>query len=168
MEKRTNNLVTLSVVAVVIVVLVVVGVVLLVRHNNSNKSTALTTAQTTAAKQQITTNWMAFFATSTSLQGREQVLQNGNQFAQPIQTEFTALSASAVSTESPSVAVNSVSLINSTAANVVYTIELNGQPVLNDQKGEAVLVNKTWKVSDATLCQLLSLDGDKPSACQNI
>jgi hypothetical protein len=168
MNKQTSRLVALSITTVVIIVLIVVGVVLLVRHNNSNKSSSLNTAQTNAAKQQIETNWKTFFAASTSLQGREQVLQNGSQFTQPIQTEFAALGSSAVSSESPSVAINNVSLINSTSANVIYTIDLNGQPVLNNEKGEALLVNNNWKVSDATLCQLLSLDGDKPSVCQNV
>lgn len=161
METRANKSLMFGIVAVVAIAIIVVVVLLLARQKNSNHTPALTAAQTNAAVQQIKTNWKTFYAASTSLQGREKVLQNGSSFTQPIQTEFKALGS-----QSSSAAVSSVNLLNSTSADVVYSVDLNGQPVLSDQKGQALLLNNTWKVSDSTLCQLLSLGGDKPSACQ--
>jgi hypothetical protein len=142
-----------------IVVLLVLLVVLII--NNSNNKT-LSTSQQTAAKQQIETNWKKFFAAPTSLQGRESLLQNGSNFSQVIQGEFTALASQA-----SSATISNISFPNKTSANVEYTVDLNGQPVLSNQSGEALLVNSSWLVSDSTLCHLVSLGGNRPAVCQN-
>ena len=102
------------------------------------------------------------FDSSTSLEERENLLQNGVKFAQPIQTEFSSLGST-----TSSVKINSVNLVNSSNANVIYAVVLNGQTVLTNQKGTAILVNNNWKVSDSTLCNLLSMAGEKPAVCQN-
>ena len=158
MTKRTSGLLALGT-AIVVVILVVV-MILLIWNKDSNKTTSPSTAQTAANKQQIETNWKTFFAAETSLQNRQNLLQDGSQFTQAIQAEFTSLAS-----QKSSAVINSISLTNSTTANVVYTVDLNGQPVLNNEKGSALLINKTWVVSDATLCQLLSMAGNTPTAC---
>jgi len=146
----------------VLVVVIIIGTAIVVERHKSNNVT-MTTAQINNAKQQIEQSWKTFFAYSTSPKQREDLLQNGNQFTQPIQTEFSSLGSAASSAE-----VKSINIINPTSANVIYTVKLNGQPVLSDQKGVAVLINNSWKVSDSTLCQLLGLAGTKPTVCQNI
>lgn len=163
MDKTANKSLAMTIGAVIVIIIVAIVVVLLTRNKHSNNSSSFTTQQMNADKQQITTNWQKFFAGSTSLQDRERLLQNGNQFAQTMQAEF-----SQISSQSPSATVNSISFINSSSANVYYTVSLSGQTVLSNQKGGALLVNNTWVVSDATLCQLLSLGGSKPSVCQGV
>ncbi|HUD07633.1 MAG TPA: hypothetical protein VMQ52_00960 [Candidatus Saccharimonadales bacterium] len=162
MAKRKSLI--LSILGLVIIVVVVLVIVLVARHNNktTNNNAPLTYAQTNVAIQQIETNWKNFFAYSTSLQGRENLLQNGSQFAQVIQGEFTALAS-----QKSSASFNSINLTNNKTANVVYTINLNGQPVLNEQNGQALFINNSWKVSDSTLCGLISLSGSKPAVCKS-
>ncbi len=162
-----------SIVAIIVVAAAVVAVVLSVpnKANNTkgtttssiNAKTAAATKQKDAATKAIETNLKTFFAANTTMAQRESLLQNGSQFAQVMQGEFTQLNS-----QKPSVVINSISYPNSTTAKVNYTVDLNGQPVLKDQTGEALLINNTWKVSDSTLCELLSMGGQTPSICKNI
>lgn len=160
-----------SIVGVVVVVAAVVLAVIFIPGNSGNKTTikktsqnkSLSTAQKTAAINKIKTNFTTFFASSTTMQERESLLQNGSQFAQPMQAEFTQLGS-----QNPSVTINNVELTDDTTAKVDYTVNLNAQPVLKNQTGEALLINGTWMVSDSTLCQLFSLSGQTPSICNNV
>ena len=65
-----------------------------------------------------------------------------------------------------SVVVSSVTLQGANKAKVVYTVKLGGAG-LPKQTGTAVLQNGTWKVGDASLCKLVSLQGSTPSACKS-
>jgi len=160
MQDHNKKSLMLSVVSVVVVAIIVVIAVLVIRNQNSTNS--LSSAQKSADTQQITANWKTFFAAKTSLQNRENLLQDGSKFTQPIQSEFNAFS-----TQASSAIVSNVTITSSTTANVVYTVDLNAQPVLKDQLGKSVLIGNVWQVSDSTLCGLLTLGGDKPSACSN-
>jgi uncharacterized membrane protein YeiB len=157
MAKQTSKTLVFSIIGLIVIV-AVVAVVLVVRHDNKT----LSPSQQTAAKQQIETNWKEFFAASTTLQGRENLLQNGSEFSQLIQGEFTELASQA-----SSAIIASISFTNKTSANVEYTVDLNGQPVLSNEKGEALLTGSSWKVSDSTLCYLIGLSGSKPAVCKN-
>jgi len=159
-DKRNPKVLITVVIACVVLVAVVITLVLTLGHKNSS---SLTSAQQDLAKQQIQNSWETFFAANTSLQNRENVLENGSKFTVPIHQEFDSLDSQA-----PSATVSSITLTSPTTANVVYTIKLNNQPVLTNQKGQAVYITSTWEVSDATLCGLLNLGGVKPTACQNI
>jgi hypothetical protein len=151
----------LGIVSVLVVIIIVLVLVLVVRHKDKNSVSSLTPAQVSSAKARIDSNWQTFFGPTASLQTRENLLQNGSQFAQIISSEFAALGQ-----ESFSSTINSTTLTSTTAANVVYTGTLGGQVVLKNEAGSAVKVGSTWKVSDATLCQLLALDGSKPAVCK--
>jgi hypothetical protein len=160
MEKSSNRYIIFAVSILIIIVIVVVLV--LTVGKKPNNSSAPTGSKATADKAQITKAWQTFFSLSTSLAQRENILQNGSQFTQSINSEFKALGSA-----SPSVSISSIKLTSSSAANVVYTVDLNKQPVLSNQSGQALLISNTWKVSDSTFCQLLSLGGAKPQVCQN-
>jgi hypothetical protein len=160
-KRMSSKSLMLSGLGLVLIVIVVLVIVLVVRHDNKTNKT-LSTAQANAAKLQIETNWKNFFAAPTSLQGREKLLQNGTAYADLIQAEFTSLASQA-----SSAVISSVNLPNKTTANVVYTVDLNGQPVLNNEAGQALLINNTWQVSDSTLCHLISLSGTTPAICQS-
>jgi len=144
-----------------VVIIVAVVVIIVVVHNN-DKTKTLSQAQQTAAKQQIDSNWKTFFAASTTMQKRENLLQNGSNFTQLIEGEFQSLAS-----EQSSAVVGTVSFPNTTSANVKYTVDLNGQPVLTNQSGQALLINNTWKVSDSTLCNLVKLAGSTPAVCKS-
>jgi ABC-type transport system involved in multi-copper enzyme maturation permease subunit len=161
MQKQSSRSLTVGIGSIILIIIIVLVVVLVYRHKNANSVSSMSTAQINSAEQQIKSNWKTFFATTTSLQNRENLLQNGSQFTQEIQGEFAALGA-----ESFSSTINSVNLTNTTAANVVYTVTLGGQTVLKDEKGTAVKVKNTWVVSDTSLCQLLGLGGSKPAVCK--
>ena len=153
--------------ALLVVIVAIVLVVLLMPSNSSktapNSSTSLSSAQKTAATSAAVANFEKFFSASTPMSERQALLQNGSQFASVMNQEFAQLAQ-----ESPSVAVNSSTLSDSSTVKVNYTINLNGQPVLKDQSGEVLKVNGTWVVSDSTLCQLLSLAGNPPTQCNNV
>jgi competence protein ComGC len=161
MPKKINKYLVISI-CLVIVVIVVLVVVLVVKNINKNSNT-LSASQQTAAKQLIDTNWQQFFAASTSLQGRENLLQKGSSYSQYIQAEFFGLAAQKSYT-----VVNSVSFVNKTKADVDYTVYLNSRPLLSGEKGQALLIGNSWKVSDGTLCHLLNFGANTPAACKNL
>ena len=155
-----------SIAGIVVVIVAVVLIIIFVPNGSSSKkptNSSATNTKNTAIINTIKANFASFFAANTTMSERQALLQNGSQFAQPMQAEFTALAG-----QKPSLTINSVSLSNATTAQVNYTVNLNGQPVLKDQKGEALEVNGKWLVSDSTLCQLFSLSGSTPSICKNI
>lgn len=158
--------------SIVALVIVIAGVILAIifipgsgknKANNKTTNSSLTASQKAADAKTIKSNFSTFFAAATPMSQRESLLQNGSQFAQPMQAEFTQLGA-----QNPSITINSVSVTSANVAKVDYTVNLNGNPVLKNQPGEAVKVNGKWLVSDSTLCQLFSLGGQQPAACKNI
>lgn len=110
----------------------------------------------------ITSNWEKFFKGSTPNSERVSLLQNGSTFAKTI-SGMSAMGTSA------SAKVSSVKLTSPKQATVTYTVYLGNKPALPGAKGVAVLENGTWKVSDASFCQLLTLEngGKPPSVCSS-
>lgn len=157
MASKNNNSLGVMIVLVIIIIGAIVAGVVLDKNNNT-----LTAAAKAADKTQITANWEKFFNYSTSLSGRESVLQNGKQFASIVQSEFNELGAA-----KSSVKVNSITVNSTTKATVDYTVDLNGQAALTGQTGTALKENGNWVVSDSTLCGLLAMAGSKPSVCAN-
>ncbi len=129
------------------------------QNTNNSTSTTSSAATQTSAKNQIRANWVKFFAGTTSAQNKINLLQNGQQFAQVIQAQAQSATAKATTAT-----VSNVSLSGNTAS-VTYTIDINKQPALSNQKGQAVDVNGTWKVGDAAFCGLLQLSGSVPPNC---
>ncbi len=160
MSKKT----ILSIIAAAAVVVAAVLIIIFVpNNNNKNTNSSFTAADKAAATVSIKANYITFFAANTVISRRQTLLQNGSQFAQAMQGEFSQLT-----NEKPSVVVNSVTFNGPSAATVNYTVNLNGQPVLKNQNGGAVKINGKWLVSDTTMCQLLTMAGQAPSLCQNI
>lgn len=110
---------------------------------------------------QIKKDWIAFFSASTSTSRRLALLENGTQF----RSEIAALSSMASNLSST---VQKVDVTSASTATVTYTLELGGAPIISGQKGQAVKEGLTWKVGDATLCGLLALEGQRPSACSSV
>jgi hypothetical protein len=115
-----------------------------------------------AAKAEIKKNWSVFFAGSTPVSTKVQLLENGQRFASIIRAQ--ARSPVARQTK---VVVQKVTLLSTTRAKVIYTITLAGKPALKNQIGIAVRVGGVWKVSVRSFCALLSLEGGKPPLCRS-
>ncbi|MFZ0059673.1 MAG: hypothetical protein WAL35_06460 [Acidimicrobiales bacterium] len=112
---------------------------------------------TTAA---IKANWTMFFNGTTSAAKKETLLQNGKEFA-----AFLASQAKTAAARSTTVKVTKVELTSKTTARVTYTIYLGSTPAEPNAIGTALLQDKVWKVSDASFCALVSLEGTAPKAC---
>lgn len=115
-----------------------------------------------AAIATIKANWAKLFAGSTPTSQRVTLLQNGQAFAKQLGA-LESLGSTA------SAKVSSVKLTSAKQATVVYSVYLGKTAMLQNQKGVAILENGTWKVSDATLCELLTMEnaGKAPAVCSS-
>ena len=123
----------------------------------SSSPSASSASGNTAA---VTANWTAFFKGSTPAAEKVSLLQNGSKFATFIKDQASSSTARSVS-----VKVKSVKFTSKSTAKVTYDILLGGTTGLPNASGTAILQGKTWKVSDASFCALLSLESAKVSAC---
>lgn len=122
--------------------------------------TTTTVAKPPSAISSITTNWKAFFNGTTPASRKVALLQNGSSFAAIIDGQ-----ASSALAKSVRATVSKVSDVTASSANVRYSISLSGTTALANQTGAAVKQSGTWKVSDASFCVLLGLEGVKTPAC---
>jgi hypothetical protein len=120
-----------------------------------------TSGNTAAAEAQIKSAYQKFFSGQTSVSDRAAVLQDGAKFKSVIQAF-----ASNPLAKNVNVTVSSVKLQGANTAKVVYTVKLGGV-ALPKQTGTAVLQTGSWKVGDASLCKLVSLQGSTPSVCKS-
>ena len=116
----------------------------------------------TPRRDQIKAAYTGFFTSKSSLAAHVALLQNGAKFKSVIQVFLGNPLASSVSAT-----VSNVTLQGADKAKVVYSVKLSGF-ALNNQTGYAVLQGGKWKVADATVCGLVSLDGiGTPAACKS-
>lgn len=101
----------------------------------------------------MTASWVKFFDGATPATQKVALLADGSQFASVIDAQAGSALAKSVKAT-----VSKVVLVDSSHANVTYTVSLAGTPALTDQAGKAVLVSGTWKVSAASFCALLALE----------
>ena len=120
------------------------------------------TGSSSAATATIKANWEKFFSGKTPTSERVSLLQNGQTFASTINS-MSALGSSA------SAKVSAVKVTSASQATVTYTVYLGSTAALPTAMGDAILENGTWKVSDASFCQLLTLQngGKAPSVCSS-
>ena len=122
-----------------------------------------TTAQAGAAQAQaqIKSAYEQFFSDRTDVPAKVRLLENGSSF-EPLIFKFTN-NPLAVRVK---VTVPSVTLEGPSKAKVVYQVHF-ASVSLPTKTGTAVKQNGRWKVGDATLCQLIALQGSAPSACKS-
>lgn len=109
---------------------------------------------------QIKHNWMTFFNGSTQTATRVALLQDGQRFSQVLSAQSKSQLA-----QQAAARVRSVVLTSARTAKVRYDVLVAGQPALPNQTGTAILSGGTWRVSDASFCNLLRLEGGAPAAC---
>ena len=141
--------------------LVIVTGLALAGCGGGHKASPSTTSSTAADKAQIKSAYEKFFSGETSVSDRVALLQNGSTFEGVIRG-FASLPLA----KNVSVTVSSVTLQGPNDAKVVYTVKLGGA-ALPKLTGTAVRQNGVWKVGNASLCKLVSLQGSTPSACKS-
>jgi hypothetical protein len=114
---------------------------------------------TTAAVRRA---YAAFFSSKASLAQSQAALQHGAAFTAAIREQGAGPHG-----QQSSASVSSVSLSSPDVADVQFSITSNGITALRDVPGKAVRENGTWKVAATTFCQLLSLEGSAPKACDD-
>ncbi len=125
-------------------------------------ATQSTTTSTMSAKQQVEAAWLAFFSSKTPPAKKAALLENGAKFA-PV---LKSMSSSPLA-KNTKAKVSNVK-VTGTTAQVTYTIYVGATPALKNQRGTAVEQNGQWKVSDASLCAILALQGSPPAACKQL
>jgi hypothetical protein len=118
-----------------------------------------------AAVAEITTNWEKFFNASTPLSQRVALLENGSSFSSAIDSFSKLPLANGIGAK-----VTGVTVTSATMATVTYSIVSGSTTLLAGQTGTAVNQDGTWKVGDASLCNLFKLipGGSVPAACSSV
>ncbi|HXR22554.1 MAG TPA: hypothetical protein VN786_08370 [Acidimicrobiales bacterium] len=117
-----------------------------------------------ATRTKIKTDWVTFFAGTTSVKQKIALLQNGQSFAGVIKSQASSPTIAPLA-KSVTATVASVTLTSATKAKVKYSLDLGGKPALSNQTGIAVLQKGTWKVGDQSFCALLALEGTTAPGC---
>jgi hypothetical protein len=128
-------------------------------------SSAPASSSSSSAAAEITANWEKFFNASTPLSQRVALLENGSEFSSAI-SDFSKLPlANGIGAK-----VTGVTVTSATSATVTYSIVSGSTTLLGGQTGKAVYQDGTWKVGDASLCDLFKLvpGGTLPAACSSV
>jgi hypothetical protein len=115
-----------------------------------------------AVRSAISKAYAALFGTKSTLAQSVDSLQNGQAFKQAIVAESKKPAAKGSDAK-----VTAVTMQSANVAKVTFTVYSNGQPALPGASGLAVRQGGKWKVAAQTFCQLLTLQGDAPHACNN-
>jgi len=110
----------------------------------------------------VTQAWLAFFDGTKPADGKIALLQNGQAFASVIQAQGQSLLV-----KQTKAVVKRVVVIGPRRAVVTYSILLAGVPALKNHRGIAVKVAGSWRVGEASFCELLALEGATPPACSS-
>ncbi|WP_329562836.1 hypothetical protein [Kitasatospora sp. NBC_01266] len=112
-------------------------------------------ADVAAATTQVTQNWESFFSASTPINVKATLLQNGSQLQPLLQSFANDPQISQISAQ-----VTNVQFTSASTATVTYNLSVQGQVVQSNAAGQALLINGTWVVSQATLCALVAQSGN--------
>ncbi|MBF6327274.1 hypothetical protein [Nocardia transvalensis] len=115
---------------------------------------------TLTVTEAVTQTYERFFDGSTSADDKIALVENGQAFADTIKAQADSPIAKSTTAE-----VTNVASTGTDHADVTFTILFNGKPALENQQGSAIRPGSTWKVSAATFCALLTLQGNPPPVC---
>ena len=139
-------------------VLLIALALLGVACGGSSTATTVATAVTVplpapADADTIAANFVKFFDGTQPVAEMAGLLENGQQYANDIQTQ-AALSVR----RKLSVAISSITGTSSTTAEVKFSILTGDKPAFPDQTGKAVLQDGSWKVAAQTFMAVLALE----------
>ena len=138
---------------------VVAGLVLAGCGGSGHTPTAMTN-DTAGAEAQVRSAYDQFFSNSTSASEKVGLLANGRRF-RPLISSF----ANNPLARRAKAKISSITFTGPDRANVVYQIHF-AKASLPTKTGTAIKQNGQWKVGDATLCQLVAMQGTVPSVCK--
>ncbi len=130
---------------------------------SSSRHAAPTTTDEPTVTESVTTAFQQFFDGNTPAAQKISLLEDGPQFADAINAQ-----AGSPMAKSTTATVQNVASSGTDHADVTYTILLAGTPALSGQRGSAVRTDGSWKVTAATFCALLTLEGNPPAACAGV
>ncbi len=128
--------------------------------NSKSGGPAAGSSHPPSVTQAVTTTYQRFFDGATTADQKIALLENGQAFAATIKAQADSSMA-----KSTTATVSNVASSGTDHADVTYTILFNGKPALAGQSGTAVRIDGTWKVTAATFCALLTLEGNPPPVC---
>ncbi|MCC3316953.1 hypothetical protein [Nocardia africana] len=129
-------------------------------NDSGGKSAETSSSGTPTVTQAVSRNFERFFDGSTSADQKVALLENGPAFAAAIKAQADSPMA-----KSASAKVTNVASTSTDHADVTFDVLFNGAPALSGQQGGAVRIEGTWKVTAATFCALLTLEGAAPPVC---
>jgi hypothetical protein len=115
-----------------------------------------------AVRAAISKAYAALFGTKSTITQSVDSLQNGQVFKQAIVAQSKTPAAKGSGAK-----VTAVTMQSANVAKVIFTVYSNGKPALPGASGLAVRQGGKWKVAAQTFCQLLTLQGDAPHACND-
>ncbi|MEV6260911.1 hypothetical protein AB0M42_09180 [Streptomyces sp. NPDC051784] len=121
--------------------------------------TASAPADPVAAEQGVRDAWERFFAPGSSVEDRTELVENGDQYGLMVEAFAVDPRASQLR---PSVAA--VEFADGLRATVSYALLSDGRTAATGLTGIAVLQDRKWKLSFATLCSLAEYGDDVPRA----
>ena len=125
--------------------------------SSSSPPQTSTTQDASATIAAITANWVKFFASTSSIDDRVALLEDGESLRAALeQRAQDPLMGQATAT------VDDVELSGPTQATVTYDVLLSGAVALPKAQGTAVLQDGVWKVGAASFCALVSLGATAP------
>ncbi|MGW5384390.1 hypothetical protein [Nocardia sp. NPDC003963] len=113
-----------------------------------------------AATAAIMGVYEAFFAPATSTADRIALVERGSEF----ETEISGM-ANHIRTALTTVDVTDVVLARSGQAELRFTLNISGNPVVSGQVGHAVREADGWKIAASTMCGLVAISGGVSQAC---
>lgn len=113
-----------------------------------------------AAAAAITGVYQAFFDPATPTEDRMALVERGTDF----DTEIAGM-AGHIRTALTTVAVTDVVVLDAAHAELRFTLNISGNPVVSDQIGHAVREPNGWKIAATTMCGLVTISGGVSPAC---
>ncbi len=113
-----------------------------------------------AAAASITGVYQAFFAAATSTGDRIALVERGDDF----ETEISGM-VNHIRTALTTVEIAEVVVLDATHAELRFTVNISGNPVVSNQLGHAVREADGWKIAATTMCGLVAISGGVSQAC---
>ncbi|MFI5720391.1 hypothetical protein [Nocardia sp. NPDC051750] len=113
-----------------------------------------------AAAAAITGVYQAFFAPATPTSDRLALVERGPDF----EAEISGM-ANHIRTALTTIEIAEVVLLDRINAELRFTLNISGNPVVSNQLGHAVKESDGWKIAATTMCGLVAISGGTSQAC---
>ncbi|MFF0494475.1 hypothetical protein ACFYTQ_36125 [Nocardia sp. NPDC004068] len=108
----------------------------------------------------VAETYQRFFDGHSPTDEKIDLVENGRAFADTLRAR-----ADAPMVKGSTAIVEQVTETQSDRAEVTFTLVIDGRPALSGQRGSAVRVDGSWKVSASTFCVVLTFEGNSAPIC---